>query len=66
MKSNNRNGVIRDLWLGGKTVRNNKEVLTIDKDSLLDQTLARLIGTSSQASRLAHESIHSQLPALTL
>lgn len=35
--------MIRDLWLGGKTVRNYKEVLTIDKDSLLDQTLARLI-----------------------
>lgn len=45
MKSNrkNRNNVIRDLWLGGKTLRKNNEMLTIDKDSFPDQSLARII-----------------------
>ena len=40
------NDVIRDVWLGGKTVRKNKEVLTINKDCLLGQTLAGFLGAS--------------------
>ena len=40
------NNVIRDVWLGSKTVRKNKEVLTIHKDCLLGQTVAGFLGPS--------------------